>query len=148
MLVPCVFLLTTEVLLVWVAAAVLDLLVPQLVPCVRYCQDLAGSYQDLTGSCQYLTGSCQDITESCQDLTGSYWIWLKSRCDPARSFRILQDLPKSCMILFKILPRSHKILPWLWTGVVFIFSGSRGPAGVSCYSSNGFSFCLSCFPVY
>ena len=33
-------------------------------------------------------------------------------------------------------------------GCLCIVAGSRGPAGVSCCSSTGFSLCLSWFPVY
>ena len=33
-------------------------------------------------------------------------------------------------------------------GSVCIVAGSRGPAGVCCCSSAGFSLCLSLFPVY
>ena len=147
-LVPCALLLAVEVLLGWVAAAVLD---SACISVGSLC--IVADSGGVAGvSCCSSTGfslclgwfpvyCCWQWRSCWGELLQQYWIQLVSQLVP-------------CVLLLTV----EVLLGWVAAAVLdsacvsvgslCIVADSGGVAGVSCCSSTGFSLCLSWFPVY
>ena len=148
--VACVLLLAVGVLLGWVAAAVLDSACVS-VDCLCI---VAGSRGPAGVSCCSSTGfslclswspvcCCWQQRSYCDELLQQYWIQLVSQLFPCVLLLAIEVLLGR--VAAAVLD-SACVSSLCWSPVCVV-AGSRGPAGVSCCSSTGFSLYLSCSPV-
>ena len=173
-LVPCVLLLAVEVLLGCVAAAVLDSACASVVSlcivaggrgpagvcccsstgfslCLSCFPVLLLAVEVLLGcvAAAVLDSTCASVGSLCiiAGSRGPAWV----SCCSSTGFSL-------CLSCFPVLLLAVEVLlgcvaaavldsTCASVGSLCIIAGSRGPAGVCCCSSTGFSLCLSCFPV-